>query len=77
MCNLIDCNSPIGIFDSGIGGLSVLNRAKKLMPTENFIYLGDNGNTPYGNKKIDQLKRLSQTSIETLTLRVIPYQLPF
>ena len=67
MCNLIDCNSPIGIFDSGIGGINVLHRAKKLMPSENFIYLGDNGNTPYGNKKIDQLKRLSLTSIETLT----------
>ena len=67
MSILIDKSSPIGIFDSGIGGINVLYRAKKLMPSENFIYLGDNGNTPYGNKKIEKLKELCKNSIESLT----------
>ena len=37
---------PIGIFDSGVGGLSVLKHLKKLLPAENFIYLGDAARTP-------------------------------
>ena len=41
---------PIGIFDSGIGGLSVLNKLKELLPNESFVYLADNINCPYGNK---------------------------
>ena len=42
--------SPIGIFDSGIGGLSILEKLKEKLPHENFIYLADNLNCPYGNK---------------------------
>jgi len=41
---------PIGVFDSGIGGLTVLKALKKLMPKENFIYFGDTARVPYGNK---------------------------
>ena len=43
-------NSPIGFFDSGVGGLSVYARFKKLLPNENTIYYGDLKNLPYGNK---------------------------
>ena len=67
MSNLLNFENPIGIFDSGIGGINLLLRAKKFMPKENFIYLGDNGNTPYGNKSIQTLKMLSKKSIDTLT----------
>ncbi len=66
MRSLLDCNRPIGIFDSGIGGINVLIRAKRVMPAENFVYLGDNGNTPYGNKSIQKLKDLSAQSIKKL-----------
>ncbi len=41
---------PIGVFDSGIGGLTVLKALKELMPNENFIYFGDTARVPYGNK---------------------------
>ena len=41
---------PIGIFDSGIGGISILNNLKDILPNENFIYLADNKNCPYGSK---------------------------
>jgi glutamate racemase len=43
-------NSPIGFFDSGVGGLSVYSRVRELMPAENTIYFGDLKNLPYGNK---------------------------
>ena len=41
---------PIGIFDSGLGGLTVLNAIKKIIPNENIIYVGDTARVPYGNK---------------------------
>jgi glutamate racemase len=48
-------NRPIGIFDSGVGGLSVLVEVQKLLPLENFIFVGDQGNMPYGGKTKEQL----------------------
>jgi glutamate racemase len=47
---------PIGIFDSGVGGLSILQEVKKLLPRENFIFVGDQGNMPYGGKTREQLQ---------------------
>ena len=49
-------NFPIGIFDSGVGGLSVLNQCKKLLPDENFVYVFDRSHAPYGNKSDDEIK---------------------
>ena len=43
-------NAPIGVFDSGIGGLSVLKALRAAMPHEDFIYLADNGHAPYGER---------------------------
>ena len=48
-------NSPIGFFDSGIGGLSVYARFRELLPNENTIYYGDLKNLPYGNKSKEEL----------------------
>ena len=41
---------PIGVFDSGLGGLTVLNAIKKITPNENIVYVGDTARVPYGNK---------------------------
>jgi glutamate racemase len=41
---------PIGIFDSGVGGLTVAKEIKRLLPQENFIYYGDTKHLPYGDK---------------------------
>ena len=54
-------NSPIGILDSGVGGLSVLPRLINLLPNERFVYIGDNARFPYGDKKPSWLR---QTSLE-------------
>ncbi len=51
--------SPIGFFDSGVGGISVLKTAHNLMPHENYIYYGDSKNAPYGDKTEGQIKQLS------------------
>jgi len=48
--------NPIGIFDSGVGGLTVLNAIHKLMPTENLIYVADSQFTPYGEKSEKQIE---------------------
>ena len=43
-------NSPIGVFDSGMGGLTVLKALREALPDESFIYLGDTARLPYGTK---------------------------
>ena len=45
---------PIGVFDSGVGGISVLRELVALMPNENYIYFGDSANAPYGTKTLDE-----------------------
>ena len=52
-------NRPVGFFDSGLGGISVLKTAYCLMPFEDYIYYGDNANSPYGEKTEDEIKELS------------------
>ncbi|MCL2016130.1 MAG: glutamate racemase [Defluviitaleaceae bacterium] len=49
-------NSPIGIFDSGLGGLTAVNALKTLLPAENFVYVGDTARVPYGGKDVDTLR---------------------
>lgn len=52
-------NSPIGVFDSGVGGISVLKELVSLMPNENFIYFGDSKNAPYGTKSFNEIEKLT------------------
>jgi glutamate racemase len=52
-------NQPIGIFDSGIGGLTVAHAIKKLLPTENLIYFGDTAHLPYGDKSPEAIRSYS------------------
>ena len=47
----------IGVFDSGLGGISVLRDLKKLMPNEDFIYFGDSAYAPYGIKTKDEITK--------------------
>src|SRR3989344_6788617 len=52
-------NRPIGVFDSGVGGLSVLKELKRLLPNENFIFLADQLYVPYGEKTAKELVKLT------------------
>ncbi|MEZ5006929.1 MAG: glutamate racemase [Chitinophagales bacterium] len=49
-------NQPIGLFDSGVGGLTVANAIAKAMPNERLIYFGDTAHLPYGDKSADLIK---------------------
>ncbi len=53
-------NRPIGVFDSGIGGLTVVKSLRKLMPGESIIYFGDTARVPYGNKSAETVKCFSR-----------------
>ncbi len=59
-----DC--PIGIFDSGIGGLSVLKEIHQLLPHENLIYVGDSAHAPYGDRTAKYVRERSQTIADFL-----------
>src|ERR1700710_3136709 len=49
--------APIGIFDSGMGGLTVMGALKARLPNESFVYLGDTARLPYGTKSADTVTR--------------------
>ena len=67
---------PIGIFDSGVGGITVLKEIKEKLPEENIIYLGDTKNFPYGNKSkediikfsIDNVQKLLEQNVKTIVI---------
>lgn len=50
---------PIGVFDSGVGGISVLRELVALMPNENYIFYGDSKNAPYGTKTLEEVQQLT------------------
>lgn len=59
-------NRPIGVFDSGLGGLTVLKEIKRLIPTESVVYFGDNGRAPYGTKSKDTIVKYTFQDIRFL-----------
>lgn len=59
-------NNPIGIFDSGIGGLSVLSKIIEILPNEKYIYYADTDNVPYGTKPKEEVKEHINKAIEFL-----------
>jgi len=52
-------NNPIGVFDSGVGGLSVLRSLQEQMPGEDIIYFGDQGHVPYGARPMEEIQKFS------------------
>ena len=50
---------PIGVFDSGVGGISVLKELYRIMPNENFIFYGDSLHAPYGTKTVEEIQHFS------------------
>ena len=51
---------PIGVFDSGLGGISVWKEVVKLLPNESFIYFADSGHCPYGEKSHEEIYQMSR-----------------
>lgn len=65
----MSCNAPVGMFDSGVGGISVLREAVRLLPNERFLFFGDTKNAPYGTKTREEVLSLSRAVVETLLKR--------
>lgn len=61
--NLRYLNTPIGVFDSGVGGLSVLDELEKFLPNEHYIYYGDSKNLPYGNKTQEEIITFGKNTV--------------
>lgn len=59
-------NNPIGVFDSGIGGLSVVKSLMSAMPNENIIYFGDIARIPYGTKSVATIKKFTEQTVQFL-----------
>ena len=57
---------PIAVFDSGVGGISVLKELVKILPNENYIYFGDSKNAPYGMKTKEEVRRLTMDCAKEL-----------
>lgn len=64
-------DAPVGVFDSGVGGISVLRDLRALMPDEDFIYFGDGANAPYGEKSSGEIRVLAWNVVEKLLDRGI------
>jgi len=60
---------PIGVFDSGVGGLSVLRELRRQLPAEDLIYVADSGNAPYGERPDDFVRARSMAIVEFLRLQ--------
>ena len=56
----MDKNAPIGIFDSGVGGLTVAREVMRQLPDERIVYFGDTARLPYGTKSQDTVIRFSE-----------------
>ncbi len=59
-------DAPVGVFDSGVGGISVLRELVKILPNEDFLYLGDSVHAPYGTKSLEEVRTLTISHIEEL-----------
>ena len=67
----MDRNSPIGVFDSGVGGLTVAREIMRQMPEERIIYFGDTARLPYGSKSQDTVLRYSRQIIRFLMTKEV------
>lgn len=62
-------NQPIGVFDSGLGGISVLKKCVELLPREDFLFFGDSAHAPYGEKTVEEVRQLTRDCIAFLISR--------
>lgn len=64
-------DAPVGVLDSGVGGIAVLKHASRRLPNEDFIFYGDIGNAPYGEKTTREIVTLTMNGAEILAVRGI------
>ena len=57
---------PVGIFDSGMGGLTSVRELRRLLPGEDIAYLGDTARVPYGGRSVEELRRIAESDVRFL-----------
>lgn len=67
----MNSNDYIAVFDSGVGGISVLRHLVRVLPSERYLYFGDSANAPYGTRTKEEVKALTFAAAETLMTRGI------
>ena len=69
----IDCrkDAPIGVFDSGVGGLTVVKEIMQNLPNENLVYFGDTARVPYRSKSVDTIIRFSKQIVRFLQTKKV------
>ena len=65
----MDQYSPIGVFDSGVGGFTVARQMRRLLPQENIVYYGDSAHMPYGSRPVDEILRMTRQMLAFLAGR--------
>ena len=58
--------APVGVFDSGVGGVSVLRALVRLLPGEDFYFFGDSANAPYGTRPVEEIRRLTLSHVDRM-----------
>lgn len=66
-------NRPIGVFDSGLGGLTAVRHLQNLLPNENIVYFGDTGRVPYGTRSRDTIRRYASEDCRFLLSHDVKY----
>ena len=66
-------NRPIGVFDSGLGGLTGVKQLRKLLPAENIVYFGDTGRVPYGSRSRETIVQYTRQDIAFLLSKNVKY----
>lgn len=69
---MLSINGPIGVFDSGYGGLTILRGIRRLLPQYDYIYLGDNARAPYGSRSFDIVYQFTLEAVSELFDRGCP-----
>ena len=68
-----DKNAPIGVFDSGVGGLTAVRELRRLLPDEDIVYFGDTGRVPYGTRGVDTIVRYAKQDVAFLLRRGVKF----
>ena len=64
-------SGPIGIFDSGYGGLTILRQIRSLMPQYDYVYLGDNARAPYGTRSFELVYEFTLQAVTISSSKVV------
>ena len=65
--------APIGVFDSGLGGLTAVRELRRILPGEDIVYFGDTGRVPYGTRGVDVIVRYAKQDIAFLLEQNVKY----